>query len=121
MRRFAGTGSELAAKGALAAAISADPTGSPRQAIVLRDQAGVLRAYVNRCRHLPIPLDGGSQRFFDDSGDLLMCGTHGALYRREDGLCVEGPCRGLSLRPLPVSEDPDGTIWIEDALPFRAG
>jgi nitrite reductase/ring-hydroxylating ferredoxin subunit len=29
----------------------------PREALVLRDRNGVLRAYLNRCQHLPIPLD----------------------------------------------------------------
>lgn len=94
--------------------ISDDPVGTPREALVLRDPSGIVRAFVNLCRHLPIPLDGGSKRYLDESGVHLMCGTHGARYRREDGYCFEGPCRGRSLFRLPVSIDPDGTIWIDE-------
>ena len=71
-----------------------------REALILRDEAGVVRAYLNRCQHLPIPLDGGSRRFLSPDGQYLQCGTHGAHYRREDGLCVRGPCVGSSLQAL---------------------
>lgn len=88
-----------------------DERGRPREALVLLDGARTLRAYLNRCEHLPIPLDGGSRRFLSEDGSHLVCGTHGALYRREDGFCVEGPCAGKSLLALPVRVDEDG--WVE--------
>lgn len=97
----------------LHAALAPDPKGTPREALVLLDDAGVLRAYLNRCKHLPIPLDGGSRRFLDDGRRHLMCGTHGALFRREDGYCFEGPCRGDSLSALAVEVDASGVIWID--------
>ncbi len=74
--------------------------GPPREALVLRDHGGALRVYLNRCQHLPIPLDGGSRRFLSADGGHLECGTHGALYRMEDGYCVDGPCEGDSLLPI---------------------
>lgn len=77
--------------------LPADAVGRPREALVLRDEHGAVRAYLNRCEHLPIPLDGGSREFLDESGALLRCGTHGALFRMEDGYCTRGPCRGRSL------------------------
>lgn len=98
----------------LALRIADDPVGTPREALVLRDPSGTVRAYVNLCRHLPIPLDGGSRRYLDSDGVYLMCGTHGALYRREDGYCFQGPCRGRSLFALEVRIDEDGTIWISE-------
>lgn len=108
-----GTALELEPDRVLFAAMPAEPDGTPREALVLRDDQGVVRAYLNRCRHLPIPLDGGSRRFLDDDHRYLMCGTHGALYRREDGYCFVGPCRGASLRALPVEIDATGVIWID--------
>ena len=63
---------------------------------------GDFRAYVNRCRHMTTPLDFVRYKFFTDDGRHLICMTHGALYDPASGLCVEGPCKGLSLYPLPV-------------------
>ena len=63
---------------------------------------GDFRAYVNRCRHMTTPLDFVRYQFFTDDGRHLICMTHGALYDPASGLCVEGPCKGLALYPLPV-------------------
>ena len=63
---------------------------------------GALRAYVNSCPHQGTPLDWLPDRFFDRDGAHLLCGTHGALFRPEDGLCVRGPCFGQRLEPAPI-------------------
>jgi nitrite reductase/ring-hydroxylating ferredoxin subunit len=88
------------------------PNGLPQEAIVLLDAAGMLRAYVNRCQHLPIPLDGGSGRFLTDDGRFLQCGTHGARYRLEDGMCVDGPCGGRALESLEFEVQGDAIVLI---------
>ncbi|AKF06589.1 Ferredoxin subunit of nitrite reductase and ring-hydroxylating dioxygenase [Sandaracinus amylolyticus] len=111
LRVRVGPRSSLAPERALTARISNDHDGTPREVIVVLDDSGALRAYVNRCKHLPIPIDGGSRRFFDDEGRHLMCGTHGALFRRADGYCIEGPCRGRSLDRVEIEVDESGTIW----------
>jgi nitrite reductase/ring-hydroxylating ferredoxin subunit len=104
---------ELEGSRVLHATMTPDADGTPREALVMRDAGGVVRAYLNRCRHLPIPLDGGTRRFLDDDRRYLMCGTHGALYRLEDGYCFVGPCRGESLRAIAVEVDAAGAIWID--------
>jgi nitrite reductase/ring-hydroxylating ferredoxin subunit len=58
-----------------------------------------------------IPLDAGSRQFLADG--QLQCATHGARYRRSDGLCVAGPCRGTSLRALPI-ELSAGVLFVVD-------
>jgi nitrite reductase/ring-hydroxylating ferredoxin subunit len=78
--------------------LSPDALGRPREALVLVDHARTPRAYLNLCRHLPVPLDAASRQFL--AGGHLQCLTHGARYRLEDGLCVIGPCRGESLIAL---------------------
>lgn len=75
-----------------------------REALVLRDDAGVVRAFFNECRHVPIPLDAGGRNFTNADG-LLECKTHGALYRRNDGECVTGPCMGSRLIPIVIDGD----------------
>jgi nitrite reductase/ring-hydroxylating ferredoxin subunit len=89
-----------------------DDKGRPAEALVLRDHQGHLRAYRNLCRHLPVPLDGGSREFFDGAGWHLRCGTHGALYRLHDGRCVHGPCGGKALEALEVREEA-GTVVLD--------
>lgn len=66
---------------------------------------GTFHAYVNRCRHMTTPLDFVRYQFFTEDGNRLICLTHGALYDPVSGLCVEGPCKGLSLYRLPVQVD----------------
>lgn len=66
---------------------------------------GDFHAYVNRCRHMTTPLDFVRYQFFTEDGHHLVCLTHGAIYDPSSGLCVEGPCKGLSLHRLPVVVD----------------
>lgn len=75
----------------------------PREIILARTELG-FRAYQNRCRHLPVPLDWGDGEVLDESGAMLQCRTHGALYQIEDGLCVAGPCKGHTLIPVEIEE-----------------
>ena len=75
---------------------------------------GKLFAYDNTCRHLPISLDYGDNRFFDSKGETLVCQTHGAVYEPETGLCTRGPCAGASLYALEVVEE-DGVLWFDEA------
>jgi len=72
---------------------------------------GHVRAYVNRCRHQATELDWNAGEFFDESKELLVCATHGALYRPSDGYCVAGPCAGARLEAVEVREE-GGVIWV---------
>jgi nitrite reductase/ring-hydroxylating ferredoxin subunit len=91
--------------------VGTDRYGLPREALVLLDAAGEVRAYVNQCKHLPIPIDSGSREFFDEAGTHLLCGTHGALFRLDDGMCIHGPCKGVPLDPIEVVEE-EGEISL---------
>jgi nitrite reductase/ring-hydroxylating ferredoxin subunit len=71
----------------------------------LINDRGSFHAYVNRCRHMPTPLDFVRDEFLSDDGRFLRCYTHGALYEFGTGLCVDGPCKGESLYRLPVRVD----------------
>ena len=71
---------------------------------------GQFRAYINSCRHMVTPLDFVRYQFFTEDGSRLMCATHGATYEPDTGLCVEGPCKGLSLHALPVVVERGGIV-----------
>ncbi|GIZ12244.1 Rieske (2Fe-2S) protein [Pseudomonas sp. NCCP-436] len=72
---------------------------------------GQVHAYLNRCPHRGIALEWQPDSFLDDSGSLIRCATHGALFLIESGECVAGPCAGQSLQAIPCREDAEG-IWI---------
>ena len=84
--------------------------GKQRDGFVARF-AGEIVAYENACRHIPVNLDDADNRFFTRDGQHLLCQTHGAIYEPLTGLCVQGPCRGESLRKLRI-EIREETIWL---------
>ena len=61
-------------------------------------------AYVNQCAHVPVELDWNHGDFFTAQKDFLICATHGAHYRPDNGFCVMGPCKGKQLKNIPVTE-----------------
>ena len=86
--------------------------GTEQVAMFVIRWRGVLHGYVNSCPHVGTPLDWLPDRFFDRGGAFLLCGTHGALFRPDDGLCVRGPCAGKRLAPAKVVTT-DGTVVLE--------
>lgn len=68
---------------------------------VVRRGAAVT-GYIDRCPHTGLPLAPLPDRYLTREGDLIICSSHGALFRLGDGFCVAGPCAGRSLWPWPV-------------------
>lgn len=88
--------------------------GSARQAVFVLRHEGAIRAYRNVCPHQGTPLEMAADEFFDRGRGLLLCRTHGALFRPSDGYCIAGPCAGRSLTPAPVRVI-DGILVLDDA------
>jgi len=65
-------------------------------------------AYLNRCSHVAMEIDGRTGRVFDDSGRWLLCHVHGAAFDPPTGSCAGGPCRG-GLVSIQLSES-DGVV-----------
>jgi nitrite reductase/ring-hydroxylating ferredoxin subunit len=63
---------------------------------------GDVRGFVDRCPHAGFPLALFGDRYLTREGDLVICASHGALFRPLDGVCVGGPCAGARLTPWPV-------------------
>jgi nitrite reductase/ring-hydroxylating ferredoxin subunit len=114
------TREELAGGVVLPVALPRGNDRRPREALVLLGHDGEPRAYLNRCRHLPIPIDSGSRQFLTDDRNYLLCGTHGALYRRDDGMCIAGPCLHLALEHLPLIEE-GGVLYLDVTEPGSPG
>jgi len=71
-------------------------------------------AYVNQCAHVSVELDWNEGDFFTTQQDYIICSTHGAHYRPDNGFCVMGPCKGKSLKPIALIEQ-NGEIVINIA------
>lgn len=78
---------------------------------------GEVHAYLNRCSHIAMEMDWQPNRFFDDSGQWLLCSTHGAAYEPASGACRGGPCRGGLVR-VPVVER-EGVVFWQAQYPFQ--
>jgi nitrite reductase/ring-hydroxylating ferredoxin subunit len=73
----------------------------PLRGFIVKTPQGVA-AYVNYCPHAGHPLNFRPNRFLTPDGNLILCGSHGALFERGTGLCVLGPCAGQSLAKIPI-------------------
>jgi nitrite reductase/ring-hydroxylating ferredoxin subunit len=71
-----------------------------RMFVVRRGEA--VYGYVNQCPHYSLPLNHRPDQFLTRSGDKIMCTQHLALFRVEDGACLDGACEGRALDPVPV-------------------
>jgi nitrite reductase/ring-hydroxylating ferredoxin subunit len=74
-----------------------------------------LHVYYNCCPHLGTPLEWLEDEFMDPDGAFIQCATHGALFNIEDGLCIHGPCKGKSLRPIPY-ETGNGMLFVDETV-----
>ncbi|MCO6059117.1 Rieske 2Fe-2S domain-containing protein [Pseudomonas sp. MOB-449] len=89
----------IADGGALALEASLEGRAQP---LVLVRRGEDVWAYHNRCPHFSVPLDFRPGEFSTYRSQVLMCAHHSALFRFEDGHCIEGPCAGSRLEAVPV-------------------
>ncbi len=68
--------------------------------------------YRNSCPHIGAPLDFAPGRFLSLDKSHILCSTHGALFRIEDGFCVSGPCLGDKLEPVAATVE-DEAVFID--------
>jgi nitrite reductase/ring-hydroxylating ferredoxin subunit len=83
--------------------------GQTCRAFAIRYRAQV-HAYLNRCTHVAMEMDWQPDRFFDDTGQWLLCASHGAAYRPDSGQCAGGPGKGGLIR-IDLSEAQGVVFW----------
>ena len=84
--------------------------GRPARAFALRFD-GTVRAYINRCLHVPTEMDWQPGEFLDMDKRWILCSIHGATYEPTDGRCVGGPCGRGKLTKVPVQEQDGQVYW----------
>lgn len=84
--------------------------GRPARAFALRFDGGV-RAYINRCLHVPTEMDWQPGEFLDSDKRVIICSLHGASYEPTSGRCASGPCGRGSLKPIRTAEIAGTVYW----------
>jgi nitrite reductase/ring-hydroxylating ferredoxin subunit len=74
-----------------------------------------VRGYVNRCPHAGHPLDLRPHRFLTPDRAMILCSSHGALFEKDAGHCLAGPCAGARLRAVPLQLIGDVVMISADA------
>ncbi|EKU74831.1 MULTISPECIES: Rieske (2Fe-2S) protein [Sphingobium] len=59
--------------------------------------------FVDQCPHAGLPLAQQLDDYLTPDGSHIRCSWHGAIFRRDDGVCVGGPCVGQRLTPWPLA------------------
>ena len=90
-----------------------DPAGSGTDIVVIR-RGNEFFAYYNSCPHAGTPLDLMPDQFICRYSGHILCSTHGARFRIEDGLCLDGPCPGARLKAASVVVR-QGILWLQTA------
>jgi nitrite reductase/ring-hydroxylating ferredoxin subunit len=86
----------------------------PLRGFVVKVGTGV-RGYVNHCPHAGHPLNLRPHRFLTPDGALIICSSHGAVFEKQTGYCVIGPCAGQSLRIVPLTVEA-GFVMLADGV-----
>jgi len=86
----------------------------PLRGFLVKTTTGVA-AYVNYCPHAGHPLNFRPHKFLTSDRNLILCSSHGALFARDNGLCIAGPCGGQSLTAVPV-EVRSGYVLLADGV-----
>ena len=63
----------------------------------------------------------GRNKFLTPDRNLILCASHGALFARDNGLCIAGPCPGQSLTPVPIEVLGEYVLLAEGVGPAGAG
>lgn len=93
--------------------VALDPAAVYADVVLVRRGARVY-AYRNSCPHTGAPMEWQPDQFLDYRNQYIQCGIHAALFRVEDGFCVQGPCARQSLTPLAVELRGGRVLALED-------
>jgi nitrite reductase/ring-hydroxylating ferredoxin subunit len=89
-----------------------DPLGRGRDSVFAVRHGGSVRVWADRCPHHGTPLPWRKDAYLNAAGDRIVCAAHGALFEIDSGLCVQGPCLGDRLRPVPFTLTEEGELLL---------
>ena len=78
--------------------------------ILVVRQGGKVFGYRNSCPHAGTPLNWVENDYMTLDGQHLLCATHGAEFRVEDGYCLRGPCMGDRLEAVELAVEAGAVV-----------
>jgi len=90
----------------------------PLRGFVVRAGSEV-RAYLNRCPHQLLRMNCMPDDLLTADRRYIVCEMHDALFEKDSGLCIAGPCLGRRLWTLPVRIDA-GRVLLEPGTDIHA-
>jgi len=92
-----------------------DPYDTGCDTVFVARHDGRLRAWRNACPHIAgAPMAWRRDEYLDAGGRLIACHAHGARFDPDTGLCIRGPCVGLTLQPLALEIDAHGEVFVQE-------
>ncbi|MFQ6590966.1 MULTISPECIES: Rieske (2Fe-2S) protein [Pseudomonas] len=85
-----------------------------QQSLVAVRRGHQVWVYRNCCPHFSVPLDYNPGEFCTYQRQLIMCAHHSAIFRFEDGLCIDGPCTGARLQAVAYKVEDGALILTSD-------
>ena len=82
------------------------------RSVILHKSNGQFKAFNNFCPHQGRRLDYVSGKFLFDEKGHLICPAHGAEFETITGECLNGPCKGQSLKVIEIFVKSDDVYAI---------
>jgi nitrite reductase/ring-hydroxylating ferredoxin subunit len=80
--------------------------------VMLRFKNGKYIAYENLCPHQGRRMDYAAGQFLITDSGNIVCPSHGAEFKPENGLCINGPCLGESLKTIQIKTNEEDIFAI---------
>lgn len=88
-------------------------TGRRIYSILVIRRGSDLRAFVNECPHVGLPLTYHNSQVLSADGERLMCSNHQAEFAVDDGRALSGPVEpGCGIERIAVHVNHEGDIVI---------
>ncbi len=90
-----------------------DPRGEGRDTMFVVRRGDALHAWRDACPHWEgAPMAWRKDAYLSGDRQHIVCHAHGARFDIASGLCLQGPCVGQSLTPVPLLVAEDGEIRL---------
>jgi len=82
------------------------------KSVMLNYKNGQYYAYENFCPHQGRRMDYAAGQFLISESGSIVCPSHGAEFNPDNGLCINGPCLGDSLKSVQIKTNEEDIFAI---------